>query len=199
MPLTFKEMTSAQTLHRVLNLIRSGLTRRVGTALVITPESEPDKVLIGNDISTPRLELGKPYGSISLPMGFAKRGEERERSILRVLQREVFSGLAIERNFPYEIIPVNPEPFMKILIADVKVSVYKLSVSDELLEHLSSGVLTNLHFEASGTISQADGVGTNFRAGIVEICQDYQGLINGELRTDGVTISQLNWALASVN
>src|SRR3989304_6876052 len=56
MPPSF--MTSAVTLYRVLSYIKEGVTRRMGTALIISPEDKPNLILSGTDVSAPRFELG---------------------------------------------------------------------------------------------------------------------------------------------
>jgi len=65
--------TSTKTLYRVLSYIKEGLTRRVGVALVISPYNNKKKVLLAKDVSIPRLELGKEYGFVSLPIGYARK------------------------------------------------------------------------------------------------------------------------------
>ena len=69
------------TLHRIYRdvkkQVKTGIEertlRRTGTALVITTECNSERVLLGRDVSTPRLDLGKSFGSVSLPMGYSKR------------------------------------------------------------------------------------------------------------------------------
>jgi hypothetical protein len=110
MPTSFK--TSAVTLYRVLSYIKEGITRRVGTGLIITPYNSQHKVLVGQDKSTPRVELGKPFGAISIPIGFSRKRDSREDAILRILQQEVFTKKAIEREMP-DVIPAKPKPFIQ--------------------------------------------------------------------------------------
>ena len=77
---------STNTLHRILHYTRLGLTRRQGTALIVTHKSHPEAFLVGNDISLSNSVLGK-RGDLSLPMGHSKLGELPQESILRVLQQ----------------------------------------------------------------------------------------------------------------
>jgi len=42
----------------------------------LVDEKIPHQILIANDVSIQRLELGKPYGSVPLPMGFLVRTDE---------------------------------------------------------------------------------------------------------------------------
>jgi len=130
MPPSFR--TSMGTLHRILSYVRKGTIRRVGTALVISPNNNPNLVLVANDVSTPRLEVGKPYGAISLPMGYSSRTENKETSILRVLQQEVFTRQAIDRTLPFDEVVNGSEPFMYMDIADVRVAIYNLILPDWL-------------------------------------------------------------------
>jgi len=118
--------TSVVTLYRILSYVREGITRRVGTALVITPESEENLILIAKDMSTPRLDFGKPYGSFTIPMGFSSKVDTRNDAVLRVLQQEVFTNETIEKEFPSSVIPKKLEPFMYLDVLDVRVAIYHL-------------------------------------------------------------------------
>lgn len=190
LPPSFK--TSLSTIHRIMHNIKEGLIRRVGTALVITPENNKHAVLIGEDVSTPRLELGKPFGALSLPMGYSKQDEDGESSILRILQQEVFTNEAIAKNIPLGTIPSNPEPFMYLDIADVRVSVYHISLNEKYLSNgFSSFKLRNHTF--LDPISFSDRVIKNkLRSGIEEIGLGYLNFINGVTAKSSLYKSQLN-------
>ncbi len=164
--------TSAVTLHRILSYVKEGITRRRATALIVTPEGGGETMLIGRDISTQRLEYGKPYGSYSLPMGFSKRNEAREDSILRVLQQEVFTRQTVEGEFPEGIIPDNPRPFAYFDIVDTRVSVYHVPLSRplNLLENFTSYKLKDFQFLTFGEIEEMGGL---FRVGVPEIAEIY--------------------------
>ena len=174
MPPSFQ--TSLGTMHRILGHVKEGLVRRVGTALVITQEDEEEKVLVGKDISAPRVavdgKLGKFFGAISLPMGFSKKSEKAETSILRVLQHEVFSQNAIDQTMP-AVIPVDPKPFMYLAIADIGVQVFHLSLPLGLTTNFSSFKLINHRFLPFPQIIEADEKDV-FRSGIIEIVRGYK-------------------------
>jgi ADP-ribose pyrophosphatase YjhB (NUDIX family) len=191
LPPSFK--TSAQTLYRVVSNVKRGLVRRVGTALVITTLDDENSLLVGKDVSAPRLDFGKPYGSYSLPMGFSKKNESRQTSILRILQREVFSTRAVARDFPYEVIPVNPSPFMHLLIADVAVSVYHLQIPTKTLDSADSQVLTDLQMQPADQILAQAKNSIYYRSGVAEIVNAFT---NGELKAQPILeISEVNNAL----
>jgi len=173
MPPSFR--TSMGTLHRILSYVRSETIRRVGTALVITPEERPQIILAGNDVSTPRLDVGKPFGSISLPMGYSRRTESHETSILRVLQQEVFTKQAINKNLPLGELVNEPKPFMFVDIADVRVAVYHLSLPARLSgpSNFSSFKITNHRFIHLSQIVKGQ-ANEPFRVGIKEIGLGYQ-------------------------
>lgn len=167
--------TSAATLYRILSYIKEGITRRVGVALVITPFNSKTRVLIARDVSTPRVELGKIYGALSLPMGYARKRDTARINILRILQNEVFTKDAINRSFPFEIISDFPHPFMYLDIADVRVSVYHIQLTRELsnLKKFSSYKLKDYSFiQVSDVVSGKVGT-SKFRAGVVEILRGY--------------------------
>jgi hypothetical protein len=172
-PSTFK--TSATTLYRILAYIKEGLTRRVGCALVVTPFNNPKKILLAQDTSVPRIKLGKPYGAVSLPMGYSRKRDSRRTSIVRVLQQEVFAKQAIKRSFPKEVVPDNPSPFMYLDIADVRVALYHIELPKNLsgLRNFSSFKLRNYKFVKTCEIIKAGPGKAIFRAGVTEAVQGY--------------------------
>lgn len=115
---------STQTLHRILHNIRFGITRRYGTALIIEDSKSPGNFLLGQDSSL-HGKLGK-RGDWSLPMSHTREQDSYYTSILRVLQREVFTNQAINNNFPYEILNQNLSPIFSINITDINVRVFYL-------------------------------------------------------------------------
>ena len=159
---------SAVTLHRILSYVKRGLTRRHGTALIVSPESDPTVALIGRDISSPRPELGKPFGSYSLPMTYSKRTESAHDSILRVLQQEVAATLSVARNLP-PLIPNDPKVVVMIDIADVRVRTYQVIVPNHLFEKLDSYKLADLTFVPLTEIAASVGLDSGYRAGVPEI------------------------------
>ncbi len=134
---------SVNTLHRILHYIRLGLTRRQGTALIITDAEKPNYILLGQDITLSDRSLGQK-GDYSLPMSHSKTGEDPKDSITRVLQQEVFTDLTTKKEFPSSVVPKHPKPIMYINIADIRVAVYHLELSNK--EKFSSFKLTNLKF-----------------------------------------------------
>lgn len=170
-PSSFK--SSMSTMHRVLHNIKEGLIRRYGTALVITSGKDLKKVLVAEDISTPRLELGKTFGSISLPMSYSRNNEDPQKSILRILQQEVFTNNVIEQTFSKELIPNNIKPFMFLDIVDVRVTVYHLSLDQKYLntKNFSSYKLKNYKFINLYDLSEKN---SRFRMGLPKIGLGYQ-------------------------
>lgn len=166
-------ITSMSTMHRVLHNIKEGLIRRYGTALVITSGKDLKKVLVAEDISTPRLELGKPFGSISLPMSYSKNNEDSKKTILRILQQEVFTNDVIDQTLSKELIPGNIKPFMFLDIVDVRVTVYHLSLDEKYLnlKNFSSYKLKNYKFINLNNLSVKN---SKFRMGLPKIGLGYQ-------------------------
>jgi hypothetical protein len=167
--------TSIKTLYRILSYIKEGITRRVGTALVITPYNFPEKILLAKDISAPNLALGKSYGAYSLPMGYSRKRDSRFTNVLRILQNEVFSRQVVEKKFPKEIIPQRLEPFMYLDIADVRVGVYQLFLPKGLtsLKVFNSYKLKGYNFFDLNSLL-GEKTKQTFRAGVVEIARGYK-------------------------
>lgn len=172
MPPSFQ--TSASTLYRILAYVKEGITRRVGTALIITPYDSKDKILLAHDVSTPRIELGKPYGALSLPMGYSRKRDGRKVNIIRVLQQEVFTRKTLELAFPNETVPQDPQPFMYLDIADVRVSLYHLQLPKNLsgVRNFSSYKLKEFEYVSMDKILKGDY--KNLRAGVIDAVAGYK-------------------------
>lgn len=195
MPPSFK--ASMGTMHRILSYIRQETIRRVGTALVMTPKGRKDMILVGNDISPiVRTDVGKPFGSITFPMGYSKRMESPQTSILRVLQQEVFTIPTIERReTARQIIPDNPTPFMFLDIADVRVAVYKLVLPNALstAKNFTSFKIVNHRFMGVSDLMVQK---RSFRTGIVEIAEGYYNFLHKEVTLPIHATALLNRRLA---
>lgn len=195
---------SMTTLHRIYRNVKKDVKkeiekrdmRRVGTALIVTGASQRE-ILIGHDVSTPRTDLGKAYGAMSVPMGFSKRTEARKSSIIRVLQQEVFTTQTIERSLNFDELVEKPQLFGFIDIADVRVSVYHLRLPDETLrsESFSSFKLKNFQFLNVDDVLSG---GLNLRQGVREMTAGYLRYIQN--LDEGISPiyinSQLNQELA---
>ncbi|MGB6838907.1 MAG: hypothetical protein WBD86_00830 [Microgenomates group bacterium] len=199
MPSSFR--TSAATMYRILNYIKEGITRRIATGLIITPSSKKKKILVADDVSSPRMELGKPYGSISIPIGFSRKRDAREDAILRVLQQEVFAQKAIKQDLP-DIIPERPKPFMFLDIADVRVEIFHLKLPKKIskIRNFSSYKLQNFRFiDTDKVIKNKRRV---FRVGVVEAARGYEKYL--EIKKRNLPFnplqykSQLNYYLSEV-
>jgi hypothetical protein len=186
--------TSRATLHRVARRIRKGVFSRTATAVVLTPENDPYSVLVGNDISAARLEIGKRVGSLTIPAGFTPPKDARN-GIIRVLQREAFTDITVDKNFPYEIIPEEPRAFMHLFIADVAVSVYHLKVPEYLEEQVSSFVLNDLRYVFSNEISSLPQNEETIRRGVIEMVRGYEQSLDSEERAPLIEVSPINLAL----
>ncbi len=153
---------STNTLHRILHYMRLGLTRRQGTALLVSPKNNPNKILLGNDISLNNSVLGN-RGDLSLPMGHSKTGEPIKDAIARVLQNEVFTKKVVSGFFPWEVVPKHAKPCMYITIADIQVAVYKIFIPSNN-SVFSSHKLKNLQYYDIDNLPPGD-----YRPGVMEI------------------------------
>lgn len=173
MPPSFR--TSVSTMHRILGYIKEGITRRLGTALVITREAREREVLIAHDVSTPRVELGKHFNSLSIPMGFSRKRDAREEAILRVMQQEVFASDAVNRTFPDNVIPDYPRPFMFLDVVDVRVEVFNIVLTEEDLKkrNFTSFKLKDYEFMQIDAVVKKGAGNSNFRAGVYEAVKGY--------------------------
>lgn len=196
MPPSFQ--TSMNTLHRIMGYMKEGVIRRYGTALVISNLDDPNEVLVGNDVASPNVvvdeRVGKRFGDVSLPMTFSTKNESYQKSILRVLQHEVFSDKAVQQMIP-DVIPDNIEPFMYMTIADISVQVFNIKVNSGAT--FSSHRLAGHRFIDIKKAIELDFDGEEFRTGVPEIVRSYNEYIaNGLLAYEGKKVSLVNRELA---
>ncbi len=173
--LPHKFQSSLATMHRIVHNVKEGIIRRVGTALIITPYDNPDMILVADD-NAPRLDFGKPYGNVSLPMGYSKQDELVTDSIKRVLQQEVFTNDTINMTFPSWVVSSRSSPFMYLDIADVRVAGYHIALPKSLsgIESFSSFKLNNFRYIPLTEILYNSDIKYSFRAGIREIVEGYR-------------------------
>jgi hypothetical protein len=200
MPPSFQ--TSASTLYRILGYVKEGITRRAGTALIITPYNNDEKILLARDLSAPRIELGKRYGALSIPMGYSRKRDTRKTNIVRILQQEVFVKKVIKKEFPTEVLPEFPQPFMFLDIADIRVAVCHIQLSKELssVRNFSSYKLKDFKFYKADEILRNKNL--NLRAGVVGAMKGYLRylkLVERNLTVNPLqNISDLNTELAGL-
>ena len=184
LPPSFK--TSLSTMHRIAHNVKEGVVRRYGTALMITSKLDEESVLVGEDLG---------HRAITLPMTYSSPKEETKTSILRVLQQEVFSELAVEKADLAKLISQNPTPFMNLVIADIQVSVYSIKLDHSFLEKnkFSSYKVQNFKFVSPDYLLQ-DANCQHVRPGVVDIVNGYKEYLSGDL-VNVNQISNLNLAL----
>lgn len=171
LPLTIQ--TSMVTMHRIAACTKEGIVRRSGTALIISPNNNLNKVLIARDQSGARLidhSLGKFFGAFTIPMTYSKFDEDPRVSINRVLQYEVFSNKVLDQIFPYKIAD-EYEHVVNMRIADISIRVFRLFIDESL--DFSSFKLQNHYFDAVLNIALSEeGI---FRAGVRELVSKLYG------------------------
>jgi len=194
MPLRFQ--TSLSTLHRIYQYMEKQLVRRYAAALIIT-SGDKGQVLVGREVFG-NSRYGKRVGNFSVPMSFAKKDEPHTDSVLRVLQQEVFSGLAaggkLKKNSEIvsSILSQSIEPFAYFDIVDVCVRVYRLDLG-QILQDFSSHKLTGHSFINITELQCLE----NIRAGVDEILGIYEGFLHNPYTVEFpmVGVSEINAAI----
>ncbi len=171
MPASFK--TSMVTLHRIYRNMEQEIVRRRGVALLVSPESDTTKLLVGQEIHG-----GNRYkhaGDKTIPMGFAKKSidESKTESIIRIMQQEVSVTNAINGRYASNknsalvdaLHSQSLSPVVTVTILDVTVEAYRLVLSDELLTNLSSYKLSHFSFENAHDVPDLP----SLRPGVSEI------------------------------
>lgn len=194
MPSSFR--MSAATLYRILSYVKEGVTRRNATGLIITPNGKKNKVLLAKDVSIPRMDLGKKHGSITIPMGFSRKRDPREYAVKRILQQEVFTNLVISKKFPKKVLNEFIKPFLYLDIADVRVEIYHLELSQNLskINNFSSFKLKNYKYVFIKDV--LNGKYKNLRVGVYEAIEGYNKYLN--LKKRNLSINPLQ-GIAQVN
>lgn len=179
MPLSFR--SSAATLYRILSYVKEGITRRLGTALVITIRGDNDSILVAEDITKKRFDILK-YGSITIPMCYSKLTDLRHDAIKRVLQQEVFTDLAIKGSLSDKLIPDEAKPFVLIDMADIRVEVFHLELPSKYKDTsiYSSFKLKKYSFKNSNEILKKKD--RTLRMGVHEAVEAYKKMIAFEKR-----------------
>jgi len=176
MPRSFQ--TSLSTLHRICHFMERNIVRRKATALLLIKDNNKNEILVGNEVFE-NLRYGKKNSGTSIPIGFSKKDELNFDSILRVLQQEVYTQLAISAklgknaNLAKKIIPKNLQPIFYFDIVDVRVSVFLINIPPNMVE-FSSYKLVNHRFESLGAIIN----GENIRTGVGEIVKIYEDYLS---------------------
>lgn len=195
-PLIFD--VSFKTFKNVFENIRKGVILKTATALVLSPENDPNSVIIGEDFSVPREELGKFRGSLTVPECFSKPKEDPRVSILRVFQREVFANLAIEGKFNLGMVSVDQTPIGYVDVADVRVSCYRGTIPNGLMGELSSPTILGLESRRLEDILALKKTRL-VRAGLPETITEYQRyLISGSNFEPRIVTSHLNREIAQI-
>lgn len=191
LPPSFK--TSLSTLHRIYRNIKHGISRRTATGLFLTPENDDGRILVGSDIASPRVMFGKEIGSKTIPMTFSSKREPQRNSILRVLQQEVFSDLAVENKIPPALYQNVNSPFVTVFVADIKINIFHISVPNKIIGLMNSYKLTNINFidlnKLNRSITERNSA---FSVGIAETILAFQKkMVMGSKHTS-IVISKLN-------
>ena len=119
------------------------------------------------------------------------------------MQQEVFTKDVIGATFQHYVIPDFPEPFMYLDIADVRVSVFHITLPKNLSRKnfFSSYKLKDYLFEDKKNILE-NIQGRNYRAGVVDAVKGYSkylGLVERNLVINPLqTQSLLNKDLATI-
>lgn len=172
MPPSFQ--TSLSTIHRIYQSIESQVVRRYAAALVISSADNPNEILMGKEVYA-NSRYGKKIGDYSIPMSFAKKDDSDFDSALRVIQQEVFSGLAVKKcltpasALARQIVPIDISPFALYDIVDVRVRMYHLVFPSQIgMDELFSYKLTEHAMVERGEIPQA-----MLREGVAEMVDIY--------------------------
>ena len=199
---------SMTTLHRMYRQVKEEVKkeigerdmRRRGTAVLLHPVQEQYLALVGRDVSPAKIDVGRPFGAHSFPMGFSKLGEPAQDSILRVLQKEAFTPQVLQRNFPEEVIEKSEaaSPFMYLDIADVRVAVYSIALSPKLsdLSNFESFKLKNYEYIDLRELAKVKSLDRTYRLGMVEIAKGYINYVSFPKSVPSYVTSDLNLALA---
>lgn len=193
MPHSFQ--TSLSTLHRIYQSIEQQIVRRHAAALVLSSAADPNEILMGREVYA-NSRYGKRIGDYSIPMSFAKKDDSDFDSALRVIQQEVFSGLAIKRllakqsNLAKQIVPIDIAPFAYYDIVDVRVRLYHIV----LPANISTNELFSYKLTDHTMVKIGEAPRHMLREGVKEMLDIYSSLNYGHNLCDVP-----NYFLSSIN
>lgn len=189
---------SRSTLHRIRRNIEARVVRSAGTILIVTPQENPELVLVAHDKSTPRPEVGKLSDSLSLPMGYSRLREPHQRAIGRVLQHEVFTQLVVDEGATFLESLDCPDPFKSVIVTDIRVRAFHIKLPKVRPEFFSYK-LQDHHFVPVGWLLGLDPARDNVRPGVIEATQAYKQVVLGGSWEESVdSLSLLNLGLLNL-
>lgn len=215
-PLSSRKARMPQNYYRIYDHIIRGDPRRLAVGAIITPEDNPTQILITDERETV-LSSAKTKGQATIPFGFASRkfkGKHKfDQSLLRVLQREFSSDLALRgqlalekedekeewklKPFARRLIPEGTAPFLEFEILDIKLLIAHIRLPRELcdLSVCSSYTVQNHRFEPLSDL--VNGNSNNLRPGIEEVLRYYQGHLATNYKGVVTRTSSINKVIAA--
>lgn len=187
------------TMYRIYDSILKGETRRLAVGVVLTSEDDDNKILLADELET-KLSSGKRRGDSTIPFGFASRKLTFPQSVLRILQREfstqmaISGDLALDGALANEILPSNLQPFLEMHILDIKFLVCHVRLPFQFcgLSACSSYTVANHRFER---LSDSLNGRVNLRTGIGEVLEYYRTYLGNTANIPLFQTSQINLAI----
>ena len=198
MPIKLRD-ARLSSIYRIYDSILRGKTRRLAVGAVISPEYDPRQVLVADETMT-QISSAKTQGQATIPFGFASRRQSFDNTVLRVLQREFSSDLALSGDLVIggelsnRLIPKDSKPFLELQILDVRVLAANIILPEEFcdLSCCTSFTVKNHRFVR---LEQLLDGSINLRTGMGEIFQVYKNLLEDSAFEPRFELSALNKAL----
>ena len=194
---------SLNTIYRIYDSVKKRKTTRLGVGVVISKDWNNTSVLVADEKFGSNLH-GRVSGNTTIPFGFVCKKLPFEKSVLRILQREFSTELALQgrlvldaqrslNSFSRNLIPENIRPFMEIDVLDIKVQIAHIRLPMELcdLSHASSFAVDNHRFDGVDNLLSNN----NLRPGMEEVLLGYSKYLFEKDYVPIYTESQLNRSL----
>lgn len=200
-----KTFPALPTIYRVYDSVLKGVTRRMAVGAIITPSFSDEYVLVADEMES-KLSSAKQKGDCTVPFGFASKNQPIENGLLRVLQREFSSDLALEgkltlekdgkfNNFSRALIPDGIEPFLEFQILDIKLHMCHIKLPPELddLSACSSFTVRDHRFMPLSELINNEQI--PMRIGMREVLSYYKKTLENPSQEPSFATSYLNQSL----
>lgn len=189
---TLKSFPTLPTMYRIYDSVLKDVTRRTAVGLVITPSWSDEYVLLADEVES-KLSSAKTAGDSTIPLGFVSGNQSLSHGILRVLQREFSTKMALAGGLD-AIVPTRPRAFLEFQILDIKLQMVHIRLPKNLdtLKECTSFTVENHRFVHISEIF--DNNSLRMRTGMREVLSYYKNYLSGAKSTQHA-VSSLNLAL----
>ncbi len=201
LPLTLRDARMS-SIYRIYDSIMKQKTRRAAVGVVISPEGRPGTILVADELRSSSTSA-KKSGETTIPFGFASKKHSFDRSLLRIMQREFSTTLALSgelvvgSEMSSKLIPADTRPFLELQLLDVRVSVAHLTLPGELCD-LSKCTSFTVNNHRWVPLEDCVNGKVGLRTGVGEVLASYHDFLFKSSFSTKFEIADINRALLTL-